>query len=106
MIFIANIIVIKMDILEIKDTIKKFLEQETQQELNDTALNLVDKGMIDSFGMIKLITFIEEEFNMDVDLDSMGAESFNSIDNLAEQIKKWKANRETTENDENNSLNP
>ena len=95
-----------MDILEIKDTIKKFLEQETQQELNDTALNLVDKGMIDSFGMIKLITFIEEEFNMDVDLDSMGAESFNSIDNLAEQIKKWKANRETTENDENNSLNP
>jgi len=79
-----------MDIDEIQNKIKKHLETETKKEINDFSTNLIDLGFVDSFGMIKLITFIETEFKVIADVDAMTEESFTSIKNLAESVLKWK----------------
>lgn len=79
-----------MDTENIKEKIKSFLEKDTRREIKDYSVNLIDVGILDSLGIIKLITFIEKEFEIDINIDSMDEESFSSINSLAEQINKWK----------------
>lgn len=78
-----------MDLNNIQTKIKQFLEADTKREIKDYSINLIDAGILDSFGIIKLITFIEHEFSISVDIDSMDEESFSSINSLAEHIHKW-----------------
>jgi len=74
----------------IKKEIKLFLEKETQSEIRDSSLNLVEAGILDSFNMVKLIVFIEKEFKIVMDFDDVDMGSFNSIDNIFKRVLKWK----------------
>lgn len=40
--------------------------------------------------IIRLITFIESRFQLNVDIESTSEESFSTLDLLAEQVMKWK----------------
>ncbi len=84
-----------MDINEISNKIKEHLEKETKKEISSLSLNLIDNGFIDSFGMIKLITFLEKEFNLIADVDAMTEESFTSIRNISELVVRWLEGRKT-----------
>ena len=79
-----------MDKEMIKSAIKQFLERELKREIPSTSTNLINAGFLDSFTIIKLITFVESNFNLTVDIDSANEDSFSSIDTLAEQIIIWK----------------
>ena len=79
-----------MDKETIKSTIKQFLESELKREIPSTSTNLINAGFLDSFTIIKLITFVESSFNLTVDIDSANEDSFSSIDTLTEQIIIWK----------------
>jgi len=79
-----------MDKETIKSTIKQFLESELKRNIPSTSTNLINAGFLDSFTIIKLITFIESNFNLTIDIDSANEDSFSSIDTLAEQIIIWK----------------
>lgn len=70
--------------------IKGFLEKETQREIGSEDANLIEKGVLDSFSMIKLISFIETEFGVKVDMESITPENFNSVAKIAEMIKRWR----------------
>ncbi len=79
-----------MDKNNVKLTIKTYLETETKKTIPSTSTNLISGGFLDSFMIIKLITFIESHFQLNVDIESTSEESFSTIDTLAEQVVIWK----------------
>ena len=44
--------------------------------------SLIEQGIVDSMGVLEIVTFIESEFSFVLDDDEMLGENFNSIDSL------------------------
>lgn len=76
--------------MKMEDTIKKFLEKETQRKIESETENLIEKGVLDSFSMIKFINFIETDLGVKIDMEELSSENFNSIKTIVSTIKKWK----------------
>lgn len=76
-----------------EDAIKKFLEKETQHRIDSDETNLIEKGILDSFSMIKLINFIETELGVKADMEEITPENFNSVATISTMVKKWKSAR-------------
>ncbi len=70
--------------------IKEFLEKETQQKISDTGENLIQRGVLDSFTMIKLLGFIESELGKHPNMEELSPENFNSLETISAMIEKWK----------------
>jgi len=72
--------------MEIKEKIKNFISDNFMVELNDNLSDddsLLDKGIIDSTGVLELILFIEENFKIkikDEEIVPENLDSFNKID--------------------------
>jgi acyl carrier protein len=50
--------------------------------------DLVDGGLLDSFDIITLIQEISEVYDVDVDLEYIESENFNSVDAIAGLLKR------------------
>ena len=61
-----------------------------EQELTDTD-SLLDKGIIDSTGVLELVSFIEETFDFAVEDEELVPENLDSIVNLEKYITKKKS---------------
>jgi len=73
-----------------KEKIKQFLSLETQKAIDDENANLIQKGILDSFTMIKLITFIEKEMAIEIKMEKLTPENFSSINTISKTISQWK----------------
>lgn len=64
------------------DKIKKFFVEKkfikTINDLNDDE-SLLEKGVIDSAGMLDLVAFIETEYSIKIDDDDLMPENFDSL---------------------------
>lgn len=73
-----------------EQTIIKHIEEELASEEIDGGLEATDDllggGILDSLGMMKLITFIEETFNIEVAPEDMVIENFMTVENVCEYI--------------------
>lgn len=73
-----------------EQTIIKHIEEELASEEIDGGLeasdDLLGGGILDSLGMMKLITFIEETFNIEVAPEDMVIENFMTVENICEYI--------------------
>jgi acyl carrier protein len=56
-------------------------------KLTDTT-SLLDAGIIDSTGVLEIVSFIEEQFNITVNDDELLPENLDSIDAIAKYIEK------------------
>jgi acyl carrier protein len=74
--------------MDFKNKIKNFIEKETQRKIEDDRENLIEKGVLDSFSMIKLLGFIEKELGVKLDMEELTPENFNSLDTIMMQINK------------------
>lgn len=63
--------------------VKEIINEDTKLENNE---QLLEAGIIDSFGIIKLIAFIEEEFGIKLNNDDLMPENFNNIQTISEMI--------------------
>ncbi len=52
---------------------------------NETAL--IDDGLLESLDIITIVTDIVHEFNVDINVDDLMPENFNSLDAIAELIE-------------------
>jgi acyl carrier protein len=50
--------------------------------------SLLEKGIIDSTGILELVNFIEDSFNIQVDDSELLPENFDSFDNVANYVMK------------------
>lgn len=73
----------------IEQTIKNFLEKETGHTIADSRTNLIETGAVDSFSMIKLIGFIEEEFGVKINMEELLPENFYSLESIAVFVQKF-----------------
>lgn len=75
---------------KIRDFItKNFLFGESDSTLADSD-SFLEKGIIDSTGMLELVAFLEDGFGVRVEDEELVPENLDSIDRLAEFITRKK----------------
>lgn len=77
---------------DIKQLVREFIIKNFAYGLNNSVHikdeeSLMDAGIIDSTGVIEIISFIESEFNVSISMDEVLPENIHSIDNIAAFIK-------------------
>ena len=77
-----------------KDAISNFISKElvNDDEMKNVGENesLLESGIIDSLAIMKLLTFIEEEFKLKVMDDELMPENFDTIASIVSLIDKKK----------------
>lgn len=68
--------------------IHNFLFGDAGRIKNDTSF--LDSGIIDSTGILEVITFIEETFGIKINDDELLPENLDSIDNISSFINRKK----------------
>ncbi len=72
---------------KIKDfIIENFLFGEDNDLSDDTSF--LEEGIIDSTGVLELIEYLEEEFELEIDDEDMIPENLDSLNNLEQFISK------------------
>jgi len=70
---------------ETRDKIRAFILENflfgNDQDLNDD-ISFLDEGIIDSTGILELVSFLEEEFSISVEDDDILPENLDSIKNV------------------------
>lgn len=69
-----------------KYILENFLFTEDESELNNSD-SFLDNGIIDSTGILEVISFLEESFDIKVDDDEMVPENLDSVDNILAYLK-------------------
>jgi acyl carrier protein len=75
---------------EIKNRLHQYIVKETMSEsnhINDDTL-LFEQGIFDSIGLLLLIEFIKNEFNVATSDEELVIENFESINNMEKFITK------------------
>ena len=75
---------------EIKETIKEyilreFLPGEDPSELDDSVL-LLTNGIIDSVSMVKMVTFLEEQYGIRFEAHEMAADYLDTLPDIARTV--------------------
>ena len=76
---------------QFKESVKKFILDNFLFESDVNAVgyddSFLEKGIIDSTGVMELVSFIEEEFKVSVDDDELIPENLDTINRLASFVK-------------------
>jgi acyl carrier protein len=79
------------DLLEKKAKIRSFIVETFLFDAADAEFgddeSLLDSGIIDSTGVLELVSFIEEEFDFEVKDEELIPENLDSLDKLASYIE-------------------
>ncbi len=74
-----------------EEEIRKFITDNFMIGQNPTTLkgntSFLDNGIIDSLGVLELVSFVEENYGIDVKDEELIPENLDSIDNLLAYIK-------------------
>lgn len=75
---------------EIQDKLLAFITSSfmVEREEIDLDKSMIDEGIIDSFGLIEIASFMEKEFNMKVREDQMIRSNFGSVHKIVDFIKR------------------
>ena len=75
---------------EIKNKLLDFITENFMVDLKDIDLekSMIDEGIIDSFGLVEIANFMENEFSMRVEEDEMVRDNFGSVLKIVDFIKK------------------
>ena len=77
--------------MDTKQKIKEFIIENflfgEESDLNDDT-SFLEEGIIDSTGVLELIEFLEEDFEIEIDDEDMIPENLDSLNNLEKFIAK------------------
>ena len=76
--------------MELKEKIRTFIEGnlvvfEDEAEFNNSD-NIFEMGFVNSLFAMKLVSYIEQEFGIEVDNEDLEISNFSSVDRIAEFI--------------------
>jgi acyl carrier protein len=66
---------------------QNFLFSDNGFELSDDA-SFLEEGIVDSTGVLELVLFVEDTYNIEVDDDEIVPDNFDSVGSLAAFIKR------------------
>ncbi|MFA6146770.1 MAG: acyl carrier protein [bacterium] len=76
--------------MTINELIKEFIITNIVSNNNTNISDkdsLIDSGIIDSLGILKLLGFLEEKFSIELQGDELVPESFDSVESISNLIK-------------------
>jgi acyl carrier protein len=81
--------------MELKEKIRQFIEAnlvvfEDEAEFTDSD-NIFEMGFVNSLFAMKLVSYIEQEFTIEVDNEDLEISNFNSVDRIVGYIENKKA---------------
>ena len=65
--------------------LESYLFTDDQSELNNED-SFLEKGIIDSTGILEIIFFLEEEFGISIEDEEMIPENLDSVDNIVKYL--------------------
>ena len=81
--------------VEVENTLKHFIATELMYSDDDQALSsdepLLGSGIVDSLGIMRLVSYIEEEFGVAVPEDQLVPEHFQTVNHLAAFVQRLQA---------------
>jgi acyl carrier protein len=81
--------------LDIKDRIRSFIIETFLFGSSESALgdddSFLESGIIDSTGVLELVSYVEEEFEIEVKDEELVPENFDSLNKLVGYIERKKA---------------
>ena len=77
---------------EFKEKIKDFIMHEVNPERDLDQLEddepLIDSGIIDSLGVLKILAFLDEAFGIDLSSEQIKLENFKTVSSICGLIEK------------------
>jgi acyl carrier protein len=67
---------------------KEYLEEDVEEEVNENT-PLISSGIVDSFSMVSLKTFIEKKFNIKIPDEKATPEAFDTVNNIMNLLKEF-----------------
>jgi len=78
--------------MQVIETLKKYIRDELAPERDlvdlDESLSLIETGILDSMGIVKLVDFIETEYQIKVEDQDLVPDNFEKIGSIAELIAR------------------
>jgi len=76
---------------QVKSTVKKYISEtflfnNVESLLDETSF--LETGIIDSTGILELISFLQNQFNIKISDNEMMPENLDSLDNIAQYVSK------------------
>ena len=79
---------------ELNAKLKKFIMTEVSPDLNLPQLDddepLIESGIIDSLGVLKIMAFLDEEFGIDLSAEQIKLENFKNVTSICSLVEKNK----------------
>jgi len=80
---------------DVSEQIKHFIITDIGADLHITHLEddepLIESGIIDSLGILKVMAFLEEVFSLDLSSDQVKLENFKNIQAIRAMVERQKA---------------
>ena len=78
---------------ELKDLIidyvkREYLEEDAEEEITENT-PLISSGIVDSFSMVSLKTFLEKKFNIKIPDDKATPEAFDTVNSMLNLLKEF-----------------
>ena len=71
-----------------KQTIKQYIADKIVGEAIEITDDAVLSDIIDSIGLVKLLAFLAEKYNLSIDSGDITTENFDTINQIAEFVRK------------------
>lgn len=65
---------------------KEYLDEDSDQEVNENT-KLISSGIVDSFSMVSLKTFLEKKFQVKISDEKATPEAFDSVNNIINLLR-------------------
>jgi acyl carrier protein len=80
---------------ELKTSIKEFIMTEVNPDLHleriDDEEPLIESGIVDSLGVLKILAFLDEKFGVDLSSEEIKLENFKSVRSICNLVEKQRA---------------
>ena len=80
---------------ELKNSIKEFIMTEVNPDLHleriDDEEPLIDSGIVDSLGVLKILAFLDEKFGVDLSSEEIKLENFRNVQSICNLVEKQRA---------------
>ncbi len=67
---------------------REYMEEDAEEEVNENT-PLISSGIVDSFSMVSLKTFLEKKFNIKIPDDKATPEAFDTVNNMINLLKEF-----------------
>ena len=67
---------------------REYLEEDSEQDVTENT-PLISSGIVDSFSMVSLKTFLEKKFNVKIPDEKATPEAFDTVNNILNLLKEY-----------------